>query len=67
MRSTPFMSHWVVMSSRVALEERHELGERLGRDHDAGGVGRGVARRALEPARDVEQLLDLRVLLRRPP
>ncbi len=47
----------------VALVERHELRQRPRRDHDARRVDRGVARRALEPPRDVDQLLDLRVLL----
>ena len=62
MRSTPFMSNWVVMSPVFPLKSG-TVGERLRRDHDAGGVGRGVARRALEPARDVDELLDLGVLL----
>ena len=62
-RSTPFMSNCVVIVAGRALEERHEVDERLRRDHDAGGVGRRVARRALEPPRDVDELLDLRVLL----
>ena len=47
----------------LALVERHELGQRLGRDDDAGGVDRGVARHAFEPPRDGEQLLDALVLL----
>ena len=47
----------------LALVERHELGERPRRDDDAGGVHRGVARHALETARDGEQLLDALVLL----
>ena len=63
MRSTPFMSNCVVTSAGVALEERHQVGERLRGDHDPRGVGRGVAGRALEPARDVDELLDPRVLL----
>ena len=46
---------------RPALErsEGHEVGQGDGRDHDARGVGGGVARRALQPPRDVDQLLDL--------
>ena len=47
----------------LALVERHELGQRPGRDDDAGGVDRGVTGHALEPARDREQLLDALVLL----
>ena len=47
----------------LALVERHELGQRPGRDDDAGGVDRGVAGHALEPPRDGEQLLDPLVLL----
>ncbi len=47
----------------LALVERHELGQRLGRDDDAGGVDRGVAGHALEPAGDGEQFLDALVLL----
>ena len=45
------------------LVERRVLGDRLRRDHHAGGVHRGVARHAFEPAGDREQLLDLRVVL----
>ena len=45
------------------LVERRVLGDRLRRDDDAGGVDRGVAGHAFEPARDAEQLLDLRVVL----
>ena len=37
----------------LAAVERHELGERPRRDHDAGGVHRGVTRHALEAPRDV--------------
>ncbi len=36
---------------RIAIE-RHQFGERTVADHDAGGVGRGMARQALELARD---------------
>ena len=44
-----------------ALVERRVVGDRAGRDDDAGGVRRGVPRHAFQPAGDVEQLLDLRV------
>ena len=47
----------------LRLVERHELGERLRRDHDARGVHGGVARHPLEPARHRNQLLDALVLL----
>ena len=57
------MSNWVVTSPVVALESGTKSMSGFGRDDDAGGVGRGVARRALEPPRDVDQLLDLRVVL----
>ena len=43
-RSISFIAHCVVISSVLALVERHELGERPRRDHDAGGVHRGVPR-----------------------
>ena len=42
----------------LALVERDELGQRPRRDHDAGGMDRGMAGHALEAARDGEQLLD---------
>ncbi len=48
----------------LPLVERRVVGDRPGRDHDAGGVHRGVARHPLETAADVEDLLDLRVLRR---
>ncbi len=38
---------------RIAVE-RHQLGQRPVADHDAGGVGRGVAVQAFELLRDVE-------------
>ena len=41
--------------------ERHELVERPVADHDAGGMGRGVAVEALELQRQVDQPLDLLV------
>ena len=43
--------HLVLGHERVGVRrllERHELGQRLAADHDAGGVGRGVAGDALE-------------------
>ena len=46
-----------------ALVERRVLGDRLRRDDDAGRVHRRVAGHALEPPRDAQQLLDLRVVL----
>ncbi len=45
----------------AALVERRVVGDRARRDDDAGGVRRGMPRHAFEAARDVEQLLDLRV------
>ena len=45
---------------RIAVE-RHQLGQRPVADHDAGGVGRGVAVQALELLRDVEGALDHRI------
>ena len=44
------------------LVERRVVGDRTGRDDDAGGVDGGVPRHALEAAADVEDLLDPRVL-----
>ena len=44
--------------ARIAVE-RDQLGERAVADHHAGGVGRGVARQALELHRQVEQAADL--------
>ena len=41
--------------------ERHELGQRLAADDDAGGVGRGVAGDALEVPGEVDDPLDARV------
>ena len=52
------------VGARIAVE-RHQLVERAVADHHAGGVGRGVARQALELLRDVDQALDLLVLARR--
>ena len=43
------------------LLERHELGQRLAADDDAGGVGRRVAGDALELLGEVDELADLRV------
>ena len=43
------------------LLERHELGQRLAADDDAGGVGAGVAGHALEVAGEVDDALDRRV------
>jgi hypothetical protein len=40
----------------VRAEHRHVIGQRPGRDQDAGGVHRRVARHALEPARAADQL-----------
>ena len=51
----------------LALVERDELGQRPGRDDDAGGVDRGVTGHALETLGDVEQLLDPLVLLLQSP
>ena len=45
---------------RGALE-RHELGQGLAADDDAGGMGRRVARHALELLREVDDALDRRV------
>ena len=47
----------------LTLVERNELGQRLRRDHDAGGVHRGVTSHALQPSRHAEQLPDPLVLL----
>ena len=52
------------VGARIAVE-RHQLVERAVADHHAGGVGRGVARQALELLRDVDQARDLLVLARR--
>ena len=43
------------------LLERHQLGQRLAADHDAGGVGRGVPGDALEVAGEVDDPLDRRI------
>ena len=48
--------------ARIAIE-RDELVERAVADHHAGGVGRGVARQALQLHRQIEQPADLRVVL----
>ena len=48
------------------LLERHELGQRLAADDDAGGVGRGVPGDALEVAGEVGDALDGRVALDHP-
>jgi hypothetical protein len=47
----------------LRLVERDELGQRPWRDDDAGRVHGGVARHALEPLRDRQQLFDAFVLL----
>ncbi len=52
------------VGARVAVQ-RHQLVERPVADHDAGGVGGGVARQALELLRDRDQAADLLVLARR--
>ncbi len=52
------------VGARVAVQ-RHQLVERPVADHDAGGMGRGVARQALELLGDVDHALDLLVLARR--
>ena len=53
--STHFMLNWVTGISRFRIAiERHHLGQRPLADHDAGGVGRGVAVQAFELLRDVE-------------
>ena len=49
---------------RIAVE-RHHLGERPLADHDAGGVGRGVAVQAFELLRDVEGAGDHRIAVAR--
>ena len=38
--------------------ERHDLGQRVPRDDDPGGMGRGVARDPLELLRDADELVD---------
>src|ERR1035437_5729756 len=43
------------------LVERRIFGDRLGRDNDARGVDRGVARHPLETPGDAQQLLDARI------
>ena len=56
--------HLVLGHERVAVRrllERHELGQRLAADDDAGGVGRGVAGDALEMPREVDDPFDARV------
>ena len=56
--------HLVLGHERVAVRgalERHQLGQRLARDDDARGVGRRVARDALELAGEVDHLLDVRL------
>ena len=45
---------------RIAIE-RHQFGQRAVADHDAGGVGRGVAGQALQLPGDVEGALDHRI------
>ena len=41
--------------------QRHQLGQWIAADDDAGGMGRGVARDTLELVRQLEQLAHLRV------
>ena len=53
--------HLVLRHQRVRVRrllERHELGQRLAADDDAGGMGRGVAGDALEVPREVDDPLD---------
>ena len=47
---------------RIAVE-RHEFAQRTIRDHDAGGMGRGVPRQAFEALRDVESARHHRILV----
>ena len=52
--------HLVLGHERVGVRrllERHQLGQRLAADHDAGGVGRGVPGDALELAGEVDHPL----------
>ena len=56
--------HLVLGHERVRvgrLLERHQLGQRLAADDHARGVGRGVARDALDLLREVDELVDRRV------
>ena len=48
----------------VALEERRVVGDRAGRDDDAGGVDAGIARHALEALAHLEHVVDARIVLR---
>ena len=60
--STQRMSNCVTTSPDFASRvERHGLDQRVGADHDAGGVRARVAREALELARGLEQLAHLAV------
>ena len=47
----------------VRLVERDDFGERLRRNHHAGGVRRGVARQPFQAQRDFDQFLHALVLL----
>ena len=53
----------LVAAVRGSALQRHEVGQRLARDHDAGGVRAGVARDPLEAARGVDQLARVGVAL----
>ena len=60
--STHFMLNWVTGMQRFRIAiERHQLGQRPVADHDAGGMGRGVAVQPFELLRDVEGALDHRI------
>ena len=62
MRSTSFMFHCVVISSRAPFVERRVVGDRAGGDHHASGVDRRMAGHPFEALADVDDFLDLGVL-----
>ena len=47
----------------LAATDRHQLGERLGRDYDSGGMQTGAAHKAFKLSRGVDQLLYLRLFV----
>ena len=51
----------------LAAADRHQFGERLGRDHHAGGMHARSAHQPFELARGVDQFLYLGLCCRRPP
>src|SRR2546430_17531515 len=71
-RSPPLLErhHVVLGDDRLRLLRREAdgdvVGERPGGDHHAGGVHRGVARQALDPGPELEDLADALVLAGEP-